>query len=391
MGIEHAQLQEWASALGLSFLGAAPVGLPLAEDRERLRVWQERQQHGGMAFMARPPELLTTPHQLMPSATSLVSFAAFYDRGPAPHSLPVGFGRVARYAWGRDYHRVLKRTLELLVAKVTSALGRPVQARIFSDAVPLLERAIGREVGGGFVGKNTMLIQPSGRGSFFFLCEVLWDVEVEDQKEVRSPSENQGSCGSCTRCVTRCPTEAFPEPYVLDARRCISYLSIEKRGALTEWERAALGEWVFGCDVCQEVCPFNHQALKAESPASLVQLSASSGVGHRLDLKELLTLRTDGEFVERFGGTALMRTKREGLLRNASVVAGNTVAEQLVDQLSDCVREDPSPVIRSHALWAVAKIQNKAGGFSAHLEGLIAIALKDVDAQVKAQGAALLL
>jgi epoxyqueuosine reductase len=348
-----------ASSVGLSLI--AVLDRPDLElQRGRLQSWQDAGYAGEMSYMTRDPQLLTTPAQLFPALRSVVVVGVHYDRGER-EALKAGFGRIARYAWGRDYHKVLRARLASLVKAVEQVLQCSVSHRVFSDSVPLLERALANNAGLGFVGKNTMVITPR-LGSFMFLGEVLWELEVvgipdsahpktASQDDV-SPHHGKSRCGSCSRCLDECPTGAFVSEYVLDARRCISYLTIEKRGALTVQERRWLGEWIFGCDVCQEVCPFNTISIKARKRADCRELDSGAGVGQALSLGEVLGLRSDKAFIARFAGTALMRAKREGLLRNAAIVAANTAAECVVDSLEAASREDPSPVVRQHALWS---------------------------------------
>jgi epoxyqueuosine reductase len=374
-----------AANYGLELAGVwQPVRL-LADDVERLQAWQAKGMAGDMAYMQRPGELLGEPQQLLPSVRSVVSFAAYYDRGASPLEVPSGYGRVARYAWGRDYHRVLSKALASLVQEVTGSVSGPLESRVFTDAVPLLERAAARVGGAGFIGKNTLLIQPRGRGSFFFLAEILWNAEVT---EVPSTDSNQSSCGSCMRCLSACPTGAFPTPFTLDARRCISYLTIEKRGLLTLQERSWLGSWVFGCDICQEVCPFNHQALDSVRPPDLAEFSPSHGAGPILKLEEILQLRTDEKFILRFQGTALMRAKRAGLLRNAAVVAANTAAVSLVPELRKSATEDISDIVRAHSLWALGKLGSADGTkLDQEMRRVIERALQDPSEIVRAEAA----
>lgn len=351
-------LAEQAAKYGLTLAGVWQPVHSLTDDIKRLEAWQRQGMAGDMAYMQRPGELLGVPQQLLPSVRSVVSFAAYYDRGPVPIEAPLGYGRVARYAWGRDYHRVLSKALTTLVQDVGRSVGGLLEAKVFTDAVPLLERAAARVGGAGFIGKNTLLIQPRGRGSFFFLAEILWNAEVTEVPELEP---NQSSCGSCARCLSACPTAAFTAPFILDARRCISYLTIEKRGMLSYQEREWLGSWVFGCDVCQEVCPFNHQALEGARSPTVAEFSPAHGAGPLLKLSELLELRTHDQFTARFQGTALMRTKREGLLRNAAVVAANTAAVSLMPELNIAATEDASDVVRAHALWALGRLGSAEG------------------------------
>lgn len=349
-------LRGLAAQSGLSVLGVTDA-YGLDSDREWLRQWQQQGMAADMSYMLRPPELLASPGAVVPGARSVVTVSLFYDRSPAG-PLAAGNGKVARYAWGRDYHKVLRRRLESLVQAVRNEVGSALEARIFSDSVPLLERALGSKAGLGFVGKSTMLIIP-GRGTFFFLGEILWNLEVRIDEAAQPPRRMH--CGSCQSCLTKCPTQAFVGERVLDAGRCISYLTIEKRGALTEPERRMIGEWLFGCDVCQEVCPFNLVSLKKGRTADVPELSAEAGVGPSLSLSELLSIRDQRTFERRFGGTALMRAKREGLLRNATVVAANRKSEELAAALLAASLEDCSPLVRQHALWAYIELMLDAG------------------------------
>jgi epoxyqueuosine reductase len=202
----------------------------------------------------------------------------------------------------------------------------------------------------GFIGKNSMLIKP-GRGSFFFLAEILSNIDVIQERTLPS----NGHCGSCHQCQSSCPTEAIVSDRVVDARKCISYLTIEKRGALSYDEREAIGGWLFGCDICQEVCPFNHGPLKSGNKPDLPEFSAQNGVGPFLSLREVLKIRDEKDFLAKFKDTALLRAKREGLLRNACVVARNKKYFNLTSLLEDCVSNDSSEIIRSHALWALSE------------------------------------
>lgn len=348
--IAFSAVERWASASGLDLCAVQSPVKPLPEDIARLEAWQSAGRAGELKYMLREGSLLGNASKLLPSAQSLISFAVFYDRGPgAREPLAPGLGRVARYAWGRDYHKVLKKALGRFVQEAERELGKKVEARIFSDAVPLLERAAARSAGLGFVGKNTMLIRSGGLGSFFFIAEVLWNLAVEQPLE---SAPHDGGCGTCARCLKACPTNAFVEPYVLDARRCLSYLTIEKRSALEISERRALGEWVFGCDVCQDVCPFNANGLKRDAHPTIPELGQEEGVGPTLDLAQVLRLRTDSQFRSRFEGTALMRATRPGLLRNAAVVAANTNSMNAMTALREALL-DSSEMVRSHALWAV--------------------------------------
>jgi epoxyqueuosine reductase len=299
-----------------------------------------------MEYMTRRPELHAHPRVLVPYALSLITLAVDYYAESPVFEHENRYGRVARYAWGRDYHDVVKPRLQALASKIEHIAARPIHARCFVDAVPLLERAAAARAGIGFFGKNTNLLQPRS-GSWFFLAEILLDLELPaDNHEIKV------SCGTCHRCIDACPTDAFAGPYRLDSGRCISYLTIENNGAIPRELRMGLGDWIFGCDVCQDVCPFNRFASDTAWP----EFHPDAGVGPRLDLVEVLSIATDEEFRARFRGTALTRPKRRGLLRNASVVAANIGATAVVPSLVARIESDPEPLIRSHSLWALAQL-----------------------------------
>lgn len=364
-------------------VGLSVVSVTTADDlegaREHLEAWQRDGLAAEMEYMKRSPELLASPLKLLPTARSIVTIAVFYERVPR---LPLerGHGRVARYAWGRDYHKVLRRRLERLVKVTEQRLGHSVQCRVFADSVPLLERALANRSGLGFIGKNTMAILPK-EGSFFFLGELLWDVAVESPPPTPS---SPAHCGSCSRCISQCPTGAFVKERVLDAGRCISYLTIEKRSALTVQEREWLGEWLFGCDVCQEVCPFNVVPLKKRSESYASELGREYGIGPSLSLERVLTIKDDAEFSKIFQGTALMRAKRIGLARNAAIVAANTHAEHLFPLLCELGQYDPAPLVRRHALWASAVVASRSGDrYVERVRGVLDRAAQEADDGVR--------
>lgn len=336
-----------AEEVGLSIIGVTSTD-PLGErDRRALTVWQEEGHAGELGYMSRSPDLLADARNLLPEGRSLVSAIARYesrDPGAPPH----GYGRVARYAWGRDYHRVLKRLLTTFAT--TSVAGTSVRWRVFADAIPLLERPYAERARLGFIGKHTLLIRP-GVGSYFVIGGVIFSASITDVPV----SEVRGSCGSCFSCGTSCPTGAIMSPYQVSAPRCISYLTIEKRGAFTIEERTALGSWLFGCDVCQEVCPHNHRAHKRPQEP-LAGLQESGRTGPFLSLAEIVTITSDDQFLARFAGTPLMRARREGLIRNALCVAVNQKFDAIAPQILDILQNDPSPILRQHALWAAVSL-----------------------------------
>jgi epoxyqueuosine reductase len=339
------QIKKAALELGFEVIGIASLD-PLAADAEAFRQWCEAGFAAEMSYMTRRPELHADPQRLVPEALSILTLAInYYAEAPA-FQHQNRYGRVARYAWGLDYHDVVKARLLVLAGEIERLAGRRLRARCFVDAVPLLERAVAASAGLGFFGKNTNLLQPRS-GSWFFLSEILVDVDLAaDERQLKI------SCGSCHRCLDACPTDAFAAAYQLDSRRCISYLTIENKGAIAPELRPGLGEWIFGCDICQEVCPFNRFARDT----SWDELQLNAGAGQKLDLVELLGVASDAEFRARFKGTPLLRPKRRGLLRNAAVVARNIDCTAAVPALIERIHSDPEPLIRSHALWALAQL-----------------------------------
>jgi epoxyqueuosine reductase len=276
----------------------------------------------------------------------LITLGVSYFQGPLPQRPARPAGRVARYAWGEDYHEVLGRR----VLEFRAALKErwSFATRDALDAQPLLERAFARRAGLGFVGKNTNVIAPRG-GSWFFLAEVLVDAALP--ADAPAP---QG-CGECSRCQTACPTDALAEPFRLNARECIAYHTIENRGWIPADFRPKLGDWLFGCDDCQDVCPFNARAKETRWP----EFRADRGVGAWVDLSEVLSLRDNAAFKARFGKTPLSRAKRAGLVRNAAIVAGNLREEALAPLLAERLASDPEPVVRGHAAWALGLLGEK--------------------------------
>jgi epoxyqueuosine reductase len=344
-------LVERARAAGFDLVGVTRAE-PLREGGERLRAWQESGMAADMGFMHRPVELLANPKKLQKSARSVVSLGVSYYPGDHPEN--AGGGRVARYAWGRDYHEVIKGRLFRLRKELEEELGTRIKARGFTDAVPLLERSAAQHAGLGFFGRNSCLID-GDIGSYFFIADLIVDLELE------ADEPGTGTCGRCTRCMDRCPTGAIKAPGVVDARVCISYLTIENAGEIPSELRPLVGDWAFGCDVCQEVCPYNKtKATKSRWP----EFSAEAGAGPYLEIENVLEIRTDEEFEERFGGTPLTRPGRAGLLRNCCVAAGNSGLKKAVPALEDCLFDDPSALVRGHAAWALGEIGGSEGALA---------------------------
>lgn len=371
--LTHAALAGLAHAHGFVLVGVTGAGV-LAGAGAAVQRWVEAGHAGGLDYMTRRPVERADPQELRPWARSVVSVAVPYGASTPPFEHEGRYGRVARYAWGRDYHDVVLPRLRALAAELARQPGAR-EAKAACDHSPLLERALAARAGLGFVGKNTCLIRP-GHGSWFLLGEVLTDLEVEP---LPPPAAGPG-CGACTRCLVACPTAAFVAPYVLDARRCISTWTIEVQGPIPHALRAQLGAWVFGCDACQDSCPYNG----LEAVEAWPELTEQAGVGPRLDLAAALALRSEAAFARRFAATSLLRAGRAGVLRSAAVVARNIGAAGAVPALAACATQDEAPVVRSHALWALAGLD------AARARRLLEGARSDPDAEVRAEAEALL-
>lgn len=341
------EIRAAALALGFARVGFCPIE-PFAEATLALERWLAQGHHGEMAYLTGGSR--GAPSELLPGAKTLVVVALAYDRGaptpPVARPLPPT-ALVARYARGADYHRVMKERLRQLADRCAELSGRAIIARPCVDTAPLLEREAARRAGVGFTAKNTMTIAP-GLGSHVLLGELLLDIELD---LAPTGAAIAAGCGSCRSCLDACPTGAFVDPYTLDARRCISYLTIELRGPIPRELRPAIGRWVFGCDICQEVCPFNHSPKPRASDAALAPRPATSD----LDLCALLALGSSGHR-RLVRDSALKRINRACLQRNAAVALGNTGEPSVVPALADALTRNPSALVRGHAAWALGRI-----------------------------------
>ena len=338
------ELKEEARRLGFDLVAVARAVAPPHADA--LDPWLEAGYAGEMAYLARNAAKRQDPDLVVPGAGSIIVAGVHY-RSAEPDAAvwnDPARGRISRYAWGDDYHEVLEPKLRTLQAWLEGRVGRTQIGRSYVDTGPVLERPVGVAAGLGFQGKNTLLIHPR-QGSWFFLGEILVDIELAYDRPVTA-----GGCGSCTRCQAACPTQAFVGPYVLDARRCISYLTIELKGPIPRELRPLMGNHIYGCDVCQEVCPWN---------ITFGRFASSDELHPRDDrvAPELLDLigLDDEQFRERFRGSPIKRTKRRGLLRNVAVALGNWGDPQAVPALSRAL-EDLEPLIRGHVAWALGRI-----------------------------------
>jgi len=305
-------IKAYAGKIGFDLIGITAAD-PLKEGEQRLTEWLGAGLAGEMAYMARNSVRRARPQEILPEAKSVICLGIYYYPGePSEPSSDGPQGAVSRYAWGKDYHQAIEHLLDKLIAHLKERTGPSLKFKAMVDYGPVLEKALAERAGLGFIGKNTLLIHPE-IGSWIFLAELITNLELEPDE----PQLNQ--CGSCNACLAACPTGALLEPFVLDARRCISYLTIELKGDIPEPLRPQMEDWVFGCDICQEVCPYNAQP----QPTNHVSFKASEGVGPWLDLSATLAIREDQDFNAKFSETPLLRPKRRGLQRNAAVAAQN--------------------------------------------------------------------
>lgn len=333
-------LKSHAGALGFGMVGVAPA--VDARGASRLGEWLERGYAGEMRYLHERREAYAHPRFVLEGVRSIVMLGLHY-RTATPAAVAAGEGRVARYAWGTaDYHDLIRDRLHDL-ADYLRELAPTATTRGVVDTAPLLEREFAQLAGLGWIGKNTLLLNREA-GSYFFLAALLTDVELAYD----APHESD-HCGTCTACLDACPTQAFPQAGVLDASRCISYLTIELRDHVPAALRGGMGDWVFGCDICQEVCPWNRFAPVSETP----ELQPLKGM-NPLELAGLFAL-TEGEFRKRFRKTPLWRPHREGLLRNAAIVLGNQGWASALPVLAVGL-SDESALVRAAAAWAVGRI-----------------------------------
>lgn len=338
-----------------------------------LEAWLADGKQGEMAWMAKTPSRRSDPGEVVPGARSLLAFATPYRTHAPPPDADVAAalrGRVARYAWNRDYHDVLTAEVRDIVARVDAEAGASTANRTYVDTGPVLERDVAVRAGLGFSSKNTNLIRP-GEGSFLFLGAGITTAELPPTP----PSERAG-CGTCRICLDACPTGAIVAPNVVDARLCISYLTIELRGPIPRALRRKVGSWVFGCDVCQDVCPWNAAPKTPGRP----EFRPATEEDMAPSLPALLAL-DDEAFRRRFRGTPLLRPKRRGILRNAAVALGNHRDPRGVPSLEGALL-DAEPLVRGHAAWALGEIAGASGDRAARI-ALETARAKEADAFVR--------
>ncbi len=368
--IERARVSELARNAGLDVTGvttAASFGSDLGD----ILVDRIRRGHlDGLPWFTEDRALFsTTPGNLHPTARSIIAVGIPYWNPDIRHPRDgVLRGRISRYAWGRDYHKTLKQRMRHLHELLESETGRTIEARHLVDTARIVDRAAAARSGLGWYGKNTMILVPR-RGSWVMLGELVVDIDIQPDIPLKP------KCGQCTRCLDVCPTGALVDEYVLHTPSCISFLTIELRDAIPPEIRPRLGEWVFGCDLCQEICPYTNAALPEEDPTFEPRT-----IDHAYPPLHWLLTMDEAEFRSAFSGTAVMRAKWAGMARNASVAIGNIGSEKDLEILERTVSSHPEPLARGHAAWAMGRINLKASS-----EALSQLRVRETDPSVRSE------
>ena len=338
-------LREKASALGFDMFGVVPVSR--SETIEIYRAWLKKGYAGTMEYLERHSELKEDPRNLLPQTLSLVALGCNYNTGnPSPETEDPSLARISRYAWGDDYHEIIHSKLKTLENYLCNELNVVNHTRSFVDSGPVLEREVAQRAGLGWFGKHSNLINVE-KGSWFFLAEMLVDVELKADEPF-----TRVDCGTCTSCIEACPTEAIIADRTVDARLCISYLTIEHKGAIPAELRPKMDNHIFGCDICQDVCPWNKDAPESFEPGFKPRPENAAA-----ELTELMKL-DQSAFSKRFRKSPVKRTKRRGLLRNVAVALGNWAHSDAIPALSIGLHDIES-VVRSHSAWALGRINNE--------------------------------
>lgn len=339
------QIRHWGTELGLQDIGF--TGIDLGQAEQRLLDWLDQQRHGEMQFMARHGTLRSRPAQLLPGTLRIICARLNYlpspEAGRLPRNLPDDRALISCYAWGRDYHKLLRKRLEQLAGKIRAITDH--QYRVFVDSAPVLEKPLAEQAGLGWIGKHTNLIHRRA-GSWFFLGEIFTDLPLPLDRPA-SPH-----CGHCRACLDICPTQAIIAPYELDARRCISYLTIELRGPIPVELRPAIGRHLYGCDDCQQVCPWNRFARVTAERDFLPR--------HGFDQASVTELIgwSEAEFLRRTEGSAIRRIGHACWLRNCAIVLGNSPPSPAALQALRQHEDHPLEWVREHVRWALTRLQN---------------------------------
>ena len=347
-GLKQA-IKQWGSELGFDQVGISDV--LLAEHEQKLQNWLDQGRHGEMHYMHRHGSKRSRPQELVPGTCRVISVRMDYAPADIDQAATVlekdQVGYVSRYALGRDYHKVLRNRLQKLADRITTEIG-PFGYRAFTDSAPVLEKAIAEKAGLGWIGKHSNLLD-SNSGSWFFLGEIFVDLPLPAD----TPASNH--CGSCQACIDICPTRAIVAPYEVDARRCISYLTIELRGAIPESLRPAIGNRIYGCDDCQLVCPWNKFARTTREP----DFSPRANVTDRR-LTDLLDW-SEADFLRNTEGSAIRRIGHQSWQRNVAVALGNASPSTKIIKRLQQVRASATPLVQEHIDWAIQRQQEGLG------------------------------
>jgi epoxyqueuosine reductase len=343
-------IKEQAERQGFSLAGVTSPDSLLHE--EVFKTWLDQGRHGEMAYMNTPRSRTSRAHpeHLLPGCRSVVVLGTHY---PMPAQLELStestlYGRIASYAWGADYHEVFAVRLKNLLSSIEGFAGYPVPHRWYTDTGPVLERELAQRAGLGWIGKNTCLIHPA-RGSYYLLAEILLGAKLELDEPFQ-----YDRCGTCHRCIDACPTHCILPDRTLDARHCISYLTIELKGAIPPDLRPQVGNWIFGCDICQQVCPWN----RFTGTGADREFVPAIGLPGPMLIKELAL--TAQEFNQKYRQSPIRRTKRRGYLRNIAVALGNSHRPEAAPALEGVLKDESEPLVRAHAAWALGQIQGQS-------------------------------
>ena len=347
MGTLERSITRFAEGLGFALTGFAPIRR-LGEREAFFGGWLKNGRAAEMGWLGREPDRRFDPRNLDPRLRSVISLAYPYAAPPVPQLdwRATLRGRIAAYALGPDYHEVVLAKARAVANELTSMRPQAV-VRAYVDTGPVFEREWAAEARLGWFGRNTNLINRH-EGSYFFLAELVTDIEFDYTSE-----PYRDHCGKCRRCLDLCPTKALSDGYLLDSRLCISYLTIEHRGPIPTELRPQLGNWIFGCDICQEVCPWNSDATGPDS--AIDELLPS--------LADLMALDNEG-FRRRYGKTAVTRTKRRGLLRNVAIALGNSRNPAAIPILTRALLDEPEPLVRQHSAWALGQFYDRSARLS---------------------------
>ncbi|PAW71070.1 MAG: tRNA epoxyqueuosine(34) reductase QueG [Verrucomicrobiia bacterium Tous-C5FEB] len=337
----EAQVKQWAAEAGFDDCRFAKAGT--ASHAQEFLDWIEHGKHGDMAWLERNPHRRCDPREVLPECRTVICLALNYFPGdkPFPENHPGGY-RIARYAWNNDYHDLIEKKLKELDQKLQTLGGTQ---KFYVDTGPVLERDFASDAGLGWNGKSTMQIHRR-LGTWFFLADILTTLDLTPDAPIRD------HCGSCTRCMTACPTQAITAPRQLDARRCVSYLTIEHKGPIPSEFRRAIGNRIYGCDDCLQACPWNRFASNSREASFHARESVFS-----MKIRDFLSL-TDESFRALFAKSPIKRIKRPAFLRNVCVALGNTGTTDDLPALRQAA-QDPHPLISEHALWAIAEIESR--------------------------------